>query len=92
MHVCVRIAVSESELEAIVKAGQTLMLPPEVRTPLHTYLRIYVATYVRTHILEMLVRIDTYEQSHKYTNKSYLGNHRSVVLLFYPILREYNYF
>ena len=33
--------VSESELEAIVKAGQTLMLPPEVRAVLHTNARIH---------------------------------------------------
>ena len=32
IYVCVCVTVSESELEAIVKAGQTLMLPPEVRT------------------------------------------------------------
>ena len=32
---CVCTTVSESELEAIVKAGQTLMLPPEVRTHVH---------------------------------------------------------
>ena len=76
---------SESELEAIVKAGQTLMLPPEVRTPLRSYFRMYVWTCAHT-CSQFLFR---FTHKHSRTNLQmhiFRGEHRSIILLFYLIL------
>ena len=38
-------SVSESELEDIVKAGQSMMLPPEVQTQISQDFRVYVLVH-----------------------------------------------